>query len=125
MSEHRAAGLKKLAEIDGDDGVALVRGLESFAPDMAHYVTDFAFGDIYARPGLDLRSREIAAVAALSALGHAPAQLRLHVNGALNVGCTPEEVIEIILQTIVFAGFPAALNAIAVAREVFESRPSD
>jgi 4-carboxymuconolactone decarboxylase len=122
MNAIRAKGLERLKEIDGEDGVALVRRLEAIAPDMAHYVIDFAFGEIYSRPGLNLRAREIAAVAALAALGNAPAQLRLHLNGALNVGCTREEVIEIILQTIVFAGFPAALNAIAAAREVFEAR---
>ncbi len=122
MTSHHDAGLARLQEIDGDAGVALVERLKSIAPEFGDYVIDFAFGEIYKRPGLDLRAREIAAIAALAALGTAPAQLRLHINGALNVGCTREEVIETVIQTVVFAGFPAALNGLAAAREVFAER---
>ena len=75
-----------------------------------------------ARPGLDLRSRELATVAALTALGNAQPQLRVHVAGALRVGCRPQEIIEVILQMAVFAGFPAAINALTVARDVIEGR---
>jgi 4-carboxymuconolactone decarboxylase len=74
------------------------------------------------RPGLDLRSRQFATIAALTALGNAQPQLKVHITGALNVGCTPQEIVEVILQMAVFAGFPAAINALTVAREVFASR---
>jgi 4-carboxymuconolactone decarboxylase len=83
---------------------------------------EFPFGDIYSRPGLDLKSREIAVVAALTALGNAAPQLKVHVHGALNVGASRTEIIETIMQMAVYAGFPAALNGLAVAREVFEQR---
>lgn len=122
MNDHYEAGLARLREVDGAAGVALVETLKSIAPEFGDYVIDFAFGEIYKRPGLDLKSRELAAIAALAALGTAPAQLRLHINGALNVGCAREQVIETVIQTIVFAGFPAALNGLAAAREVFAER---
>jgi 4-carboxymuconolactone decarboxylase len=89
---------------------------------LGRYIIEFAFGDIYARPGLDLKLREIATVAALTALGNAQPQLKVHIHGALNVGCTREEVVEVILQMAVYAGFPAALNGVTAAKEVFQER---
>jgi 4-carboxymuconolactone decarboxylase len=118
-SERRRRGLAKLAAIDGLEGARLLEALRAIAPDFADYVVEFPFGDIFSRPGLDLRTRELAAVAALTALGTAPAQLRLHIRGAINVGATEAEVLEVVMQMAVFAGFPAALNGIATAREVF------
>jgi len=72
------------------------------------------------RPGLDLTSREIATVAALTTLGNAISRLKVHIKGALNVGVSRQEIIEIIIQMAVYAGFPAALNAMYAAKEVFE-----
>src|SRR3989344_2024945 len=83
------------------------------------YLIEFPFGDIYSRPGLDLRSREIAVIAALTALGNATPQLKVHLQAALNVGVTREEIVEVLMQMAVYAGFPAALNGLAAAREVF------
>lgn len=83
---------------------------------------EFPFGDVYSRPGLDLKSREIATIAALAALGNAQPQLKVHIFAALNVGCTQEEIIEVFIQMAVYAGFPAALNALFAAREVFAAR---
>jgi len=115
-------GWQKLAEIDGEAGEAVIRQLEDVAPDFARYLIEFPFGDIYARPGLDLRSRELATVAALTAMGNAEPQLCVHVTAALNVGCSPSEIIEVIMQMAVYAGFPAALNGLFAAREVFQAR---
>lgn len=115
-------GLAKLKEIDGEAGERVVESLAGIAPDFARYLVEFPFGDIYSRPGLDLKSREIAVVAALTALGNAAPQLKVHVHGALNVGANRTEIIETIMQMAVYAGFPAALNGLAVAREVFEQR---
>jgi 4-carboxymuconolactone decarboxylase len=112
-------GLAKLQEIDGEGGVKVVESLADIAPDFARLLIEFPFGDVYSRPGLDLRAREIAVVAALSAMGNAAPQLKVHIQGALNVGVTRTEVIEIIMQMAVYAGFPAALNGISAAREVF------
>ena len=115
-------GWEKLKEIDGEAGQRVIAALKAVAPDLARYTIEFPFGDVYSRPGLSLKEREIATVAALTALGHAQAQLKVHVHGALNVGCTRNEVVEIIIQMAVYAGFPAALNAAFSAKEVFQER---
>lgn len=112
-------GLVKLAEIDGEAGQKVIDSLQAICPDLAKFTIEFPFGDIYQRSQLDLKSREIATVAALTALGHCAPQLNVHINGALNVGCKPDEIIEVILQMAVYAGFPAALNGMFVAKDVF------
>jgi 4-carboxymuconolactone decarboxylase len=123
MSDERyERGLKKLQEIDGKAGERVIESLRDIAPDLGRYTIEFPFGDVYSRPGLDLKSREIATVAALTALGNALPQLKVHINGALNVGCTRDEIIEVILQMAVYAGFPAALNGMFAAKEVFRER---
>lgn len=113
-------GWARLKEIDGEAGERVLQSLRNIAPDLATYLIEFPFGDIYSRPGLDLKSREIATVAALTAMGNAAPQLKVHIHAALNTGCTRDEIIEIIIQMAVYAGFPAALNAIFIAEEVFE-----
>jgi 4-carboxymuconolactone decarboxylase len=112
-------GLAKLQEVDGEGGVKVVESLADIAPDFARLVIEFPFGDIYSRPGLDLRAREIATVAALTAMGNAAPQLKVHIHAALNVGVTRSEVVEVVMQMAVYAGFPAALNGLFAAREVF------
>jgi 4-carboxymuconolactone decarboxylase len=120
--ERYRRGLAKLTEVDGEAGRRVIESLQAVAPDMARYIIEFSFGDIYSRPGLDLKSREIATVAALTSLGFAQPQLKVHIHGALNVGCSRTEVVEVIMQMAVYAGFPAALNGLFAAREVFEER---
>mgnify|MGYP000943230300 FL=1 len=118
-SERFITGQKMLQQVDGKGGDAVVESLKDIAPDFARYLLEFPFGDIYARPGLDLRSREIATVAALTALGNATPQLKVHIAAALHVGLTKEEIIEVIMQMAVYAGFSAALNGLFAAKEVF------
>jgi 4-carboxymuconolactone decarboxylase len=115
-------GWAKLKEIDGEAGERVIESLEDIAPDLGRYTIEFPFGDVYSRPGLDLKSREIATVAALTALGNATPQLKVHIHGALNVGCTRVEIVEIMIQMAVYAGFPAALNGVFAAKEVFAER---
>lgn len=103
-------GLAKLAEVDGQAGQQVVNGLG----DLGRYIVEFAFGDIYSRPGLSLREREIATVALLTALGGREPQLRVHMEAALHVGITLQELEEIVLQTVPYAGFPTAINAMNV-----------
>jgi len=123
FSEDRhARGLRALAEITGASGADVVESLRDIAPDFADWIVDFSYGDVMARPGLDRRSRQFATIAALTALGNAAPQLKVHIAGALNVGCKPQEIVEVILQMSVYAGFPAAVNALNVAREVFDER---
>jgi 4-carboxymuconolactone decarboxylase len=117
-------GLAKLHEIDGEAGAAVIESLRDIAPDFARYLIEFPFGDIYSRPGLDLRSREIAVIASLTALGNAAPQLKVHIQAALNVGVTKDEIVEVIMQMAVYAGFPAALNGLFAAKEVFAAKDS-
>lgn len=118
-SERYITGQEMLQRVDGHGGEAVVDGLQDIAPDFARYLIEFPFGDIYARPGLDLRSREIATIAALTALGNAAPQLKVHIAAGLNVGLTQEEITEVIMQMAVYAGFPAALNGLFAAKAVF------
>lgn len=121
-SERYKIGWNKLSEIDGKQGERVVEALKEISPDFADLLIEFPFGDVYSRPGLDLKSREIAAVAALTSMGTATAQLKVHVHGALNVGCSPREIIEVMIQMAVYAGFPSALNGLFAAKEVFDER---
>jgi 4-carboxymuconolactone decarboxylase len=121
-NDRYARGARALAEIDGHAGQRVIDALADIAPDFARYLIEFPFGDIYTRPGLDLRSREIATIAALTALGTATAQLKVHIEAGLNVGLSREEIVETIIQMAVYAGFPAALNGLFAAKEVFAER---
>ena len=89
---------------------------------MAHYVVEFIFGDIHCRSGLDLKTREIAAVVALVSRGGVEPQLRAHLHGAMNVGWSEQEIIELMIELAVYAGFSAALNGLYAARDVFAER---
>jgi 4-carboxymuconolactone decarboxylase len=120
--ERRNQGLEVLAKIDGDAGAAVIDSLADLSPALGHHVAAFAFGDIYNRPGLDARSRQLVTIGVLTALGGCEPQLRVHVGASLNVGLSPDEIVEAILHAAVYAGFPRALNATFAAKDVFDSR---
>ena len=122
MEDRFERGQRRLTEIDKEQVGRIVAGLQDIAPDFARYLIEFPFGDIYSRPGLDLKARQFATVAALTAMGTAAPQLKVHIHGALNVGCTREEITEVIMQMAIYAGFPAALNGLSAAKEVFADR---
>ncbi|MEM8613468.1 MAG: carboxymuconolactone decarboxylase family protein [Cyanobacteria bacterium P01_H01_bin.105] len=121
-SKRYQQGWQMLQTIDGEAGEKVIDSLQSIAPDLARYIIEFPFGDIYTRPGLDLKSREIATIASLTTLGNAQPQLKVHIHAALNVGCSAQEIVEVVIQMAVYAGFPAALNGISVAKQVFAER---
>lgn len=126
-SERFERGWQLIERIFGQVGVDALARLEDTAPDLRKYIVEFGYGDIYSRPALDLKVRSIATVAALTALNTSAAQLKAHIHGALTTGCSREEIVEIIIQMALYAGFPAAMNGIAVAREAFaeiDARPS-
>lgn len=118
----RELGLATLQGITGGSGAAVVQSMSDIAPDLADWIVSFSYGDVMSRPGLDRRTRQLATIAALTALGTAEPQLKVHINGGLNVGCKTSEIVEVILQMTVYAGFPAAINGLNVAREVFNDR---
>ena len=99
--------------------------LDEFDPDTARTVLGFAFADVVSRPGLDLRTREMLTVVALTAMGTAPGQLEFHVRGALRSGVSRQEIVEIVLQMAVYAGVPACMNGIAAAKRAFAAVESE
>lgn len=186
MSDDRhERGLAALQQLLGPDAAAPILAAADIAPDLVRFAIDFAFGEVLARPGLDLKTQELCTVAALSALGHATSQLKWHSEAALHVGAQPIEIdevrriarsytrptgggvdgqgpldavtrelatvalltalgtqpaalknhlraalsagasrahiVRVIEQMAIYAGFPAALNGIAAAREVFQA----
>ncbi|MDQ2655799.1 MAG: carboxymuconolactone decarboxylase family protein, partial [Bacteroidota bacterium] len=88
----------------------------------ARFIIEFPYGDVYSRPGLDMKAREIATVAALTAMGTGKPQLKTHIRASLNVGLTETEIKECIIQMLLYAGFPASLNALDAAKEVFAEK---
>ena len=117
--ERYARGKQLLDELMQGKGSELIERMSAASSDLAELTVAFPFGEIYSRPGLDLRSRELVTLSALIALGAWP-QFKVHVRGALSAGCTTTEIKEVIIQLAVYAGFPAALNAMQAAGEVFE-----
>jgi 4-carboxymuconolactone decarboxylase len=122
QSERFQRGWQRLMEVDAEGGERVIESLKDVAPDLGRYVVEFAYGDIYQRPALDLRQRQLVTISALTALGGAEPQLEVHINAGLNVGLTAREVVEAILHCIPYTGFPRVLNAILVAKRVFDER---
>lgn len=120
--ERYQQGLAVLTEVDGSGGDAVVDALADIAPDLAHHVVAFAFGDIYARPGLAPQQRQLVTLGVLTALGGCEPQLDVHINAALNVGLTPTEIVEALIHAAVYCGFPRSLNAVFTAKKVFAER---
>lgn len=114
-------GWSVLGKINSEAGEKILNLLRDISPDMARFVIEFPYGDIYSRPALDIKTRELITIASLTTLGFAKDQLKAHIHNALNAGCSKEEVIEVIMQMSVYAGFPAALNALFAAKEVLGS----
>jgi 4-carboxymuconolactone decarboxylase len=112
-------GRRMLSRIEGEAGQSVIDAMADIAPDFATYLFEYPFGAIMSRPALGLREREIATVAALCALGTATPQLEVHIRAALNCDVTREEIVEILMQMSVYAGFPAALNGLLAAKRVF------
>lgn len=121
-SKRFITGWNKLKEIDGEAGEKVIKSLSDISPELGTFIIEYAFGDIYSREALDLQSKEIAVVAALTAMGNAQPQLKVHINGALNTKSSINEVKEVILQMSVYSGFPSSINAMNALREVLEDR---
>ena len=115
-------GMEQLKAIDGKGGENVIKSLEDIAPDLGKFIVEFAFGDIYTREGLTTEEREMITLSSLLTAGGCEPQLEVHINGALNVGISPEKVIETFLQCIPYTGFPKVLNAVFAAKKVFAEK---
>jgi 4-carboxymuconolactone decarboxylase len=115
-------GWDQLRSIDGQAGERVIASLQDIAPDLGRYVIEYAFGDIYSRPTLDSQQRQLVTLATLTTQGGCEAQLHVHINASLNVGLTAAEIVEAIMHCSPYTGFPRVLNAITVARQVFQER---
>lgn len=114
-------GKKTIENIQGRTVEEIFKDLDDIAPDLSRFVIEFPYSEIYTREELDLKTRELCTVTALTVLGTVP-QLKDHINAALNVGNSPKEIVEIIMQMSAYCGFPKAINAIIAAKEVFAER---
>ncbi|MFH8890483.1 carboxymuconolactone decarboxylase family protein [Streptomyces sp. NPDC017949] len=112
-------GLRTLRRIEATERPGILDGFQDIAPGFGELIVGFAFGDVCSRPGLELPTRQLVTVAALTALGNAAPQLEFHVRGARNVGCGRRDIVETVLHLSDHAGFPATLEALGVVRTVF------
>src|SRR5687768_6963260 len=103
VNDRYRRGVEILQLLTGNQAEKITSRVAEIAPDFARMTIEFPFGDLYAREVVDLRTREVAAIGALAALGRIP-QLRVHVEAALHLGCSREEVVEILMQTAIYAG---------------------
>lgn len=122
MSKRFEEGWKQLMAIDGEGGEQVIQSLNEISEDLGRFIVEFAFGDIYTRKELNLQERELITITSLLTLGGCEQQLKVHINGALNVGISPVKIIETFLQCIPYTGFPRVLNAVFTAKEIFKQR---
>lgn len=112
-------GQQALYSVHGHIGQDVMAALQDIAPDFARMIIEFPYGDVFSRGVLSARERQIATIASLITQGHAGQALKAHIQGALNVGCTRQDIVELIMHMAVYAGFPCAVNAMLAAKEVF------
>ncbi|MCW7940978.1 4-carboxymuconolactone decarboxylase [Streptomyces hygroscopicus] len=120
--ERFAQGLGVLKQVDGEAGQRVVDSLADVSPELGHQIVAWAFGEMYDRPGLAPRDRQLVTLGVLTALGGCELELDVHVNAALNVGLAPEQIVEALLHSAVYCGIPRALNATLAAKKVFAER---
>jgi 4-carboxymuconolactone decarboxylase len=120
VDERYKRALETVARINEEGSDRIAEAVGEVAPDFHRLIMSFAYGDINSRPALDLKAREIATIAALTAMANARPQLEAHIIGGLNTGLTREEIVEIIMQMAVYAGIPAAINGLMAARKAFQ-----
>lgn len=114
-------GLKVLKELSGSEEFPPLEAIRSFYPDFAEFIVNNGFADVYTRPGLDVKQRELVTLSSLITQG-AVDQLDFHVHAALNVGLSPTEIVELVLHCSAYVGFPKAIAALGVVMRIFKER---
>jgi 4-carboxymuconolactone decarboxylase len=117
-------GRTTLAKTSGASGDAVIRGFDDIAPDLGRMIVEHSYGEVFSRTGIDMKTRELTACAALAAVGSKTTEtpLRVHINAALNVGATQEEVLETLVNLVPYSGYPAVQQAVRIAAEEFDKR---
>jgi len=118
--DKRELGRERIKEIVGDKSEGLLKMFEEVSPDFANYITDFGYGELYTRQGFSDKHRELAAVACLIGQGNTGLPLKAHLNGMINVGWTKNEIIELLIFLIGYAGFPSCVGAIITFKEILD-----
>jgi 4-carboxymuconolactone decarboxylase len=123
-SDRLERGKVLLAKTSASSGDAVVRSFDDIAPDLGRMIVEHSYGEVFSRKGIDLKTRELTACAALAAIGSATTEtpLRVHINAALNVGASHEEIVETLINLIAYSGYPATQQAIRIAAEEFAKR---
>lgn len=125
QNDRHAMGLDVMKRLGGGDSSALhaeITSMDDIAPDLSRIVTDFCFGEVYSRPGLEPQRRHLVTLTSLMSIGGCDAQLRVHIGLALNLGVTPKEIVETALHVCVYAGFGRGVTAIRIIQGVFRER---
>ena len=120
QSERFKKGSARLTEMGCSSSIGPC--MKTMCPPLYQYIREYAFGDVHNRPGLSKRDHELVIIAGLTALGFAKEELKSHINMGLNAGLSRNEILEVYIQLSVYAGFPAAVNAVFAANEVFNER---
>jgi 4-carboxymuconolactone decarboxylase len=123
VNDTHAQGLALLNQLHGGEaGEQMVAAMKDICPDFSTMTIEWAMAGIMGRPGLDLLTREYVVIASCVTLGHATPQLRAHIAAALKLGAPKEQIVEVILQNLFYAGGAAVANALNTAKEVFNAR---
>jgi 4-carboxymuconolactone decarboxylase len=118
-SELFEKGLKVRREVLGAEHVdASISQADDFSRPLQELVTEYCWGTVWSRPGLDRKTRSLINLAMLTALNR-PHEVKLHVRGALNNGCSKNDIMEVLLQTAIYCGVPAAMDSLRGAKEIF------
>ncbi len=122
QSDRLKLGEHELSKLDSLQVERLKNAYNNFSPELVKLTLEFGYADIFSRDNLDPKYRQIATIAALTALGNAQPQLKFHINAGLNIGLTVENVREIMLLMTIYAGFPSAVNGTNVLQEIVSER---
>ena len=120
MNKNHETGIDILKQMTDVEGMEGIKHLQEIFPDFGEKMIDFGFGQIYSRPNLELKLREVVTLTALITQG-AFEQLNFHIKAALKLGLKQEEILEIILQCAAYIGFPKACSALGIAGKIFKS----
>lgn len=118
--DKKELGIVRIKEILGDRAQGIIENFQKTSPDFANYIVEFAYGDLYTREGINDKTREIVAVSCLIGQGNTGLPLRAHLQGMLNVGWTKDEIIEVIIFSAGYCGFPPAVDALLTFQQLLE-----